>query len=217
MANQFRRTRQAFRLSCDHRLRRKDADRQGIRPADGRARARISGLCDDIARAPSTGWSSTLVADPHRPGSMNLEGPRTLQVLNYVGVIETPCGTQIEILPKYTETEEGGRRGASPAGEHGHGSLRLKTAAGDYVSDLDFQAAVAGMARVALSSRGVRSCPPWAPAEATDVSTRENRSCEVHSTWCGRYVQDPRAHICFLSSTTSFRLIDRKTASSVPR
>ena len=56
-------------------------------------------------RVRSTGWSSTHLADLIA-GVIKLENPRTLQVLNYVGVIETPCGTQIEILPKYTETDE---------------------------------------------------------------------------------------------------------------
>lgn len=40
------------------------------------------------------------------PALVKMEGPRTLQVRNYVGVIETPCGTRIEILPKHTGKEE---------------------------------------------------------------------------------------------------------------
>lgn len=43
---------------------------------------------------------------PSSSGIVRLEGPRTLRVLNYVGVVETPCGTQIEILPKYTQSSE---------------------------------------------------------------------------------------------------------------
>jgi 5-methylcytosine-specific restriction enzyme subunit McrC len=43
---------------------------------------------------------------PLTPGLVSLEGPRSLRVLNYVGVIETPCGTRVEILPKYTEADE---------------------------------------------------------------------------------------------------------------
>lgn len=39
-------------------------------------------------------------------GLVSLEGPRTLKVLNYVGVLETPCGTRIEILPKYSDADE---------------------------------------------------------------------------------------------------------------
>lgn len=39
-------------------------------------------------------------------GLVSFESPKTLRVLNYVGVVETPCGTRIEILPKYTESEE---------------------------------------------------------------------------------------------------------------
>ncbi len=34
---------------------------------------------------------------------VRLETPRVLRVLNYVGVIDTPCGTRIEILPKHSE------------------------------------------------------------------------------------------------------------------
>jgi 5-methylcytosine-specific restriction enzyme subunit McrC len=34
---------------------------------------------------------------------ISLETSRVLRVLNYVGVIDTPCGTRIEILPKHTE------------------------------------------------------------------------------------------------------------------
>jgi 5-methylcytosine-specific restriction enzyme subunit McrC len=43
---------------------------------------------------------------PSSPGIVRLEGPKTLRVLNYVGVVETPCGTHIEILPKYTQSGE---------------------------------------------------------------------------------------------------------------
>lgn len=43
---------------------------------------------------------------PSSAGLVSLEGPRTLKVLNYVGVLETPCGTRIEILPKYSEADE---------------------------------------------------------------------------------------------------------------
>ncbi len=35
-----------------------------------------------------------------------LGGSIALQVINYVGVLETPCGTRIEILPKITEKED---------------------------------------------------------------------------------------------------------------
>jgi 5-methylcytosine-specific restriction enzyme subunit McrC len=43
---------------------------------------------------------------PLAPGLVSLEGPRSLRVLNYVGVLETPCGTRLEILPKHTEANE---------------------------------------------------------------------------------------------------------------
>jgi 5-methylcytosine-specific restriction enzyme subunit McrC len=37
---------------------------------------------------------------------VTLESHRTLRVQNYVGVLETPCGTRVEILPKYTSSPE---------------------------------------------------------------------------------------------------------------
>lgn len=43
----------------------------------------------------------------HRGGSaalLHLEDQRWLKLDNYVGVIETPCGTRIEILPKHTRS-----------------------------------------------------------------------------------------------------------------
>jgi 5-methylcytosine-specific restriction enzyme subunit McrC len=43
---------------------------------------------------------------PLAPELVRLEGPRSLTVLNYVGVLETPCGTRLEILPKHTEALE---------------------------------------------------------------------------------------------------------------
>src|SRR5262245_61054292 len=43
---------------------------------------------------------------PSSTGFVSLESPSTLKVLNYVGVLETPCGTRIEILPKYSEADE---------------------------------------------------------------------------------------------------------------
>jgi 5-methylcytosine-specific restriction enzyme subunit McrC len=43
---------------------------------------------------------------PSSLGLVSIEGPRSLKVLNYVGMFETPCGTRLEILPKYTAGEE---------------------------------------------------------------------------------------------------------------
>ncbi len=43
---------------------------------------------------------------PSSLGLVSMDGPRSLRVLNFVGVLETPCGTRIEILPKYTVGEE---------------------------------------------------------------------------------------------------------------
>ena len=43
---------------------------------------------------------------PSSLGLVSMDGPRSLRVLNFVGVLETPCGTRIEILPKYAVGEE---------------------------------------------------------------------------------------------------------------
>ena len=37
---------------------------------------------------------------------VQIEGLNSLRLNNFVGVLETPCGTQIEILPKYVDGEE---------------------------------------------------------------------------------------------------------------
>ncbi|WP_245440395.1 McrC family protein [Neorhizobium sp. T25_13] len=37
---------------------------------------------------------------------MQIEAPDTISVQNYVGVVQTPCGTQIEILPKYVSEQD---------------------------------------------------------------------------------------------------------------
>ena len=34
---------------------------------------------------------------------MQIEGRKSLRLDNYVGVIETPCGTRLEILPKHVD------------------------------------------------------------------------------------------------------------------
>src|SRR5690606_24662244 len=39
-----------------------------------------------------------------------LEGRRKIKVDNYVGIIQTPCGHTIEILPKHVEIEEQDQR-----------------------------------------------------------------------------------------------------------
>lgn len=36
---------------------------------------------------------------------LQLEGRRSLKWDSYVGVIETPCGTRLEILPKHVEKD----------------------------------------------------------------------------------------------------------------
>ncbi|MGO4777929.1 hypothetical protein AB4084_20875, partial [Lysobacter sp. 2RAB21] len=38
---------------------------------------------------------------------VQLEGRRWLRLDNYVGVIEAPCGTRIEILPKHVDGQDG--------------------------------------------------------------------------------------------------------------
>lgn len=50
------------------------------------------------------GWLATnLTGAATLNGAVALESPRTLRALNHVGVIETPCGTRIEILPKHVD------------------------------------------------------------------------------------------------------------------
>lgn len=47
-------------------------------------------------------------AQRHRSGGVplvQLEGKRWLRVDNYVGVLESPCGTRLEILPKHTRSK----------------------------------------------------------------------------------------------------------------
>lgn len=39
-------------------------------------------------------------------GLVSFDSARSLKVANYVGVIDTPCGTRLEILPKYAVDEE---------------------------------------------------------------------------------------------------------------
>lgn len=50
-------------------------------------------------------WLCTLSESFSRSGAslVQVEGRRSLRLDNYVGVIETPCGTRLEILPKHFE------------------------------------------------------------------------------------------------------------------
>lgn len=50
-------------------------------------------------------WLCELSASFSKSGAtlLQVEGRYSLKLDNYVGVIETPCGTQLEILPKHTE------------------------------------------------------------------------------------------------------------------
>jgi 5-methylcytosine-specific restriction enzyme subunit McrC len=51
-------------------------------------------------------WLSNLASNFSNAGAslLQLENKRWLRLDNYVGVIETPCGTLLEILPKHTES-----------------------------------------------------------------------------------------------------------------
>lgn len=51
------------------------------------------------------GWLCELSASLRKTGAALLQqdGRMTLKLDNYVGVVETPCGTRLEILPKHTE------------------------------------------------------------------------------------------------------------------
>ncbi|MFZ4580942.1 MAG: 5-methylcytosine restriction system specificity protein McrC, partial [Myxococcota bacterium] len=45
-------------------------------------------------------WNARL---PHGSSLLHIHDRRTLRLANYVGVLETPCGTRIEILPKHVD------------------------------------------------------------------------------------------------------------------
>lgn len=52
-------------------------------------------------------WLAEHASNASRGAALvSLESPRSLKVANYVGVIDTPCGTRLEILPKYAVGEE---------------------------------------------------------------------------------------------------------------
>lgn len=58
----------------------------------------------DQATVPASAFRY-LVEHRLEPGGcelMRMDGPTSLRALNYVGVIETPCRTRVEILPKHT-------------------------------------------------------------------------------------------------------------------
>ncbi|OTP69753.1 McrC family protein [Caballeronia sordidicola] len=65
----------------------------------------------DRAHVSSTAfdWLCRLSADFTRAGAslVHVEGRRWLALDNFVGVLETPCGTSIEILPKHVDDEGG--------------------------------------------------------------------------------------------------------------
>jgi 5-methylcytosine-specific restriction enzyme subunit McrC len=64
----------------------------------------------DCARIPQSAfdWLCDLMSRCSRAGALlcHLESGRWLRLDNYVGVLETPCGTRLEILPKHYDTEE---------------------------------------------------------------------------------------------------------------
>jgi 5-methylcytosine-specific restriction enzyme subunit McrC len=64
----------------------------------------------DLARvSPSAfDWLCELSAGFNRSGAtlLQVEGRRTLKWDSYVGVLETPCGTRLEILPKHHEQDD---------------------------------------------------------------------------------------------------------------
>jgi len=64
-----------------------------------------SGLGLDLQFIPMSAWNWLLAqasGDTHHKPLVRPSGAQHLQVLNYVGSLVTPCGTQIEILPKHT-------------------------------------------------------------------------------------------------------------------
>lgn len=61
----------------------------------------------DQAQVPASAfdWLCELSAGFHKNGArlLQVEGRHSLKWDSYVGVVETPCGTRLEILPKHTE------------------------------------------------------------------------------------------------------------------
>lgn len=53
-------------------------------------------------------WLCNLAANSSRSGAslLHLENRRWLRLDNYVGILETPCGTLLEILPKHTDESD---------------------------------------------------------------------------------------------------------------
>jgi len=53
-------------------------------------------------------WLCELSASFNRNGAtlLRVEGRRALKWDSYVGVLETPCGTRLEILPKHHEQDD---------------------------------------------------------------------------------------------------------------
>jgi len=64
----------------------------------------------DLAQVPASAfdWLCTLSESFRSSGAalVQLEGRRSLRLDNYVGIIETPCGTRLEILPKHFESTD---------------------------------------------------------------------------------------------------------------
>lgn len=64
----------------------------------------------DFAQIPASAfdWLCRLNESFSRAGAalVQLEGRRCLKLDNYVGVLETPCGTRLEILPKHIEADD---------------------------------------------------------------------------------------------------------------
>lgn len=95
----------------------------------------------DCAQVPPSAfdWLCELQASFSRRGAalLQLDGRRALKLDSYVGVIETPCGTRLEILPKHTtqaDCQQSARATLQrmlqtvldlPARESGPASLRL--------------------------------------------------------------------------------------------
>lgn len=68
----------------------------------------VAGRLDEASIPPSAFDWLCREAQRHRAGGaalVQVEDRRWLRLDNYVGVLESPCGTRIEILPKYTRAE----------------------------------------------------------------------------------------------------------------
>ena len=169
----------------------------------------------DVATIPPSAFQWLVehaLGGPLTPGLVSLEGPRSLKVLNYVGVLETPCGTRLEILPKYTEADESVEDGRRLLVSMVMEALQLKPRQGTMSEISTFKLPLPEWLASRIPAGGVRSS---APGAAAGLPTGR-RARSVHARIARRGATDPlrscKRTLSFTSIMTSFRLTDRRTA-----